>query len=341
MMTDPTGDSTAAANAALDIQSVSIAEPYYTDGSQKLVFTMKVASLASVPAGAEWRILWNFPTTVTGSYYVEMNTDPSGVVAFQYGTIDLTSAVVTAVGQPHLLGVCDAESTYLPDGTIRLVLSTSKIGNAAAGDVIGGLLARTFVTTGSVVTSSRTAVDTAATTGTYLMVGNNFCAPPAVTTIEDDDSRIAYSNGWHLLQDGNASAGHFRFASGKPKASLAFTVPSNQFGSITYNYAKSTKGGLSVPRKTRNSSSARNTARCSPGPTRSKSVATASPISTASRWKTPPPTPRRPAVPARRRRIPRPPAPPRSSCRRSPCRTTRKEFPSWPRRRWGYRFASL
>jgi hypothetical protein len=243
MITDPTADGAAAANPALDIQSVSIAEPFYTDGSQKLVFTMKVASLASVPPGAEWRMLWNFPTTVTGSYYVEMNTDPTGVLAFQYGTIDLTSAVVTAVGQTHLLGSCDAESTYLPDGTIRLVLSTSKIGNAAAGDVLGGLLTRTFVTTGSVVTSSRTAIDTAATTNTYLMVGNNYCAPPTVTTIEDDDSRIAYSNGWHLLSDTNASAGHFRMGSGKSTASLTFTVPSNQFGSITYNYAKSTKGG--------------------------------------------------------------------------------------------------
>ena len=75
------------------------------------------------------------------------------------------------------------------------------------------------------------------------MVGNGFCAPPVVTTIEDDDSRIAYSSGWHSAQDGNASAGHFRFASGKPKASLAFNVPANQFGSITYNFAKSTKGG--------------------------------------------------------------------------------------------------
>jgi hypothetical protein len=75
------------------------------------------------------------------------------------------------------------------------------------------------------------------------MVGNGFCAPPAMTTIEDDDSRIAYSNGWHLLSDGNASAGHFRMGSGKSTASLAFTVPSNQFGSITYNYAKSPKGG--------------------------------------------------------------------------------------------------
>src|SRR5207248_8069705 len=107
MMTDAAGDGAAAANPALDIQSVSIAEPYYADGSQKLVFTMKVASLASVPAGAEWRILWNFPTTKSGSYYVEMHTDSSGVVGYEYGTIDLTEAVVTAVGQPHPLGTPD------------------------------------------------------------------------------------------------------------------------------------------------------------------------------------------------------------------------------------------
>jgi len=243
MITDATADGTAAANAALDIQSVSIAEPFYADGSQKLVFTMKVASLASVPPASEWRILWNFPTTDSGSYYIEMHTDNSGVVGYEYGTIDATDAVVTSVGQPHPLGALDAESTYLPDGTIRLVVSTSKIGNAVAGDILGGLLARTFVTTGSIVTTSRTAIDTASTPNTYLMVGNGFCAPPAVTTIEDNDSRIAYSNGWHLAQDGNASAGHFRFASGKPTARLDFNVPANQFGSITYDFAKSTKGG--------------------------------------------------------------------------------------------------
>src|SRR5258708_4161703 len=84
MITDPTGDGAAAANPALDIQSVSIAEPYYADGSQKVIFTMKVASLASVPAGAERRVLWDFPTTPNGSYYAEMHTDSSGTVAFGY-----------------------------------------------------------------------------------------------------------------------------------------------------------------------------------------------------------------------------------------------------------------
>lgn len=243
MMTDPAGDSTAAASPALDIQSVSIAEPYYADGSQKLVFTMKVGSLATLPPGGEWRILWNFPTTDSGSYYVEMNTDAQGAVHYEYGTIDLTDAVVTAVGTLHPLGLLDAESTYTPDGTIRLVVSTDKVGNAVAGDILGGLLARTFVQTGSVLTTSRTAIDAAATPNTYVMVGNAFCAPPAVTTIEDDDSHIAYSNGWHLLSSSNASAGHFRMASGKTTASLTFDVPAGKFGAITYKFATSPKGG--------------------------------------------------------------------------------------------------
>src|SRR5258706_11584739 len=90
MISDPTGDGTAAANAAPDLQSVSIAEPYYPDGSQKTVFTINVASLASVPAGAEWRVLLNFPTTARGSYYPEMHTATSGVVSFQDGTRRVT-----------------------------------------------------------------------------------------------------------------------------------------------------------------------------------------------------------------------------------------------------------
>lgn len=65
------------------------------------------------------------------------------------------------------------------------------------------------------------------------------------TQIEDNDSRIAYSNGWHLINDANASAGHFRLNNATDItyfARLTFDV-TGQSGSITYNYAKSTKGG--------------------------------------------------------------------------------------------------
>src|SRR5207248_9733614 len=57
VVTDATGDQVGApANAALDVQSISVAEPFFADGSQKLVFTLKVANLATVPANAQWRI---------------------------------------------------------------------------------------------------------------------------------------------------------------------------------------------------------------------------------------------------------------------------------------------
>jgi hypothetical protein len=65
------------------------------------------------------------------------------------------------------------------------------------------------------------------------------------TQIEDDDSRVAYSNGWHLIKDSKASAGHFRLNNGSDSthfARLSFDVK-GQSGSITYNFAKSTKGG--------------------------------------------------------------------------------------------------
>jgi PKD repeat protein len=70
--------------------------------------------------------------------------------------------------------------------------------------------------------------------------------PPVVTCYDDNDSHIAYSSGWHLVDNNNASGKHFRLHNGKDAthfAALTFDVPSGQTGSLTYTYAKSTKGG--------------------------------------------------------------------------------------------------
>jgi len=70
-------------------------------------------------------------------------------------------------------------------------------------------------------------------------------APPP-PCIEDNDARIAYSNGWHLINYASASDGHFRYHSGNSPqhfANLDFTVPTGSTGSITYSFAKSPKGG--------------------------------------------------------------------------------------------------
>jgi hypothetical protein len=86
------------------------------------------------------------------------------------------------------------------------------------------------------------ASDVASLGSTYALVGNASCVP-TVTFLEDDDSRIAYSNGWHLVKDPNASDGHFRLNQAKGSATLSFEVPAGQFGAVTYNFARSPKGG--------------------------------------------------------------------------------------------------
>ena len=246
VLSDAAGDQTGAPlNGALDIQSVSIAEPYYADGSQKITFILKVASLATLPPNAQWRVIWNFPTTTGGQYYADMRTSETGAVSFEYGEILVTSAVVTSVGEPSKLGDADPTSSYSTDGTIRIVLPNSAIGNAEPFDLIGGLIARTYVATGSAVTSFRVATDTAEDSATYRLVGNAYCAPPVITCIEDDDASIDVSAGWQTVNNSNASAGHYRLSLGTGDTMvLSLDVPAGQFGAVTYHYATSRKGGI-------------------------------------------------------------------------------------------------
>jgi hypothetical protein len=69
--------------------------------------------------------------------------------------------------------------------------------------------------------------------------------PCSGTTVEDDDPHIAYSNGWHLINDSAASAGHYRLNEGGNNIhSAVLTFDDTALtGSVTYFYATSTKGG--------------------------------------------------------------------------------------------------
>jgi hypothetical protein len=69
---------------------------------------------------------------------------------------------------------------------------------------------------------------------------------PITDCMEDDDARIAYSDGWHNGTSINASSGHFRWHQGKSTShtvGVDFSVPANGTGTFSYRYAKSTKGG--------------------------------------------------------------------------------------------------
>jgi hypothetical protein len=244
IVTDPTGDQVGAPlNAALDIQSISVAEPYFADGSQKLVFTLKVADLSTVPARAQWRLFWNSPAAPNGIYYLGMTSDDNANVTFEYGTavvqvvgLVLGVPVTTKVGTPD-------DGRFAADGTITITVANTKVGTPKAGDLLGSIYGRTFLITGTTTTRSTTAIDLTGTGDAYALVGNGYCAPPVVTCYEDNDPHIAYGNGWHLISDPNASAGHFRMTAGRRPATLVFTVPEGKFGAVTYKYATSPRGG--------------------------------------------------------------------------------------------------
>jgi hypothetical protein len=70
--------------------------------------------------------------------------------------------------------------------------------------------------------------------------------PTPPSCIEDNDARVAYSGGWHLINYAAASGGHFRYHTGNSpnhSAGLDFLIPSGSTGSFTYVFAKSPKGG--------------------------------------------------------------------------------------------------
>lgn len=70
-------------------------------------------------------------------------------------------------------------------------------------------------------------------------------APPPPQCFEDDDSHFVYDNGWHTVNDANASAGHYHLKDGKSDQhgiSFSFQLQSGQ-GTLQYFYATSSKGG--------------------------------------------------------------------------------------------------
>ena len=247
VVTNPAGTQVGApANTQLNVRSVSVAEPYTADGAQKLTFTMKVQDLSSIPRSANWRMIWTTASSSTSYFYVAMNSDQNSAVTFEYGQLSVQSEVVVGVSTFTALGAPDAAS-YKPDGTIQITVSDAKLGFAKPGDLIGSLVGRTYLA--GVSATSRAAVDRTSP-GNYLVLGNEYCNPANFTTtvtVEDDDPRIDYDNGWHQVANAQASKGHYHYShSEEASAELNFVVPAGKVGAVTLNYGLSGAGGGSA-----------------------------------------------------------------------------------------------
>ena len=96
---------------------------------------MKVATLDPLPTTSHWRIAFQTPgQPATVSWFVQMlrGADSNAEPTFVYGTIDSAASEFT------VLGNADA-GTWSPDGTIRITLASSKIGNPQAGQTLSAI----------------------------------------------------------------------------------------------------------------------------------------------------------------------------------------------------------
>ncbi|HBB87401.1 MAG TPA: hypothetical protein DC047_07275 [Blastocatellia bacterium] len=140
----------------------------------------------------------------------------------------------------------DGSASSDPDTGDSVASYTFDFGDGAVVTQSGAKIAHTY-NAGGIYTAKLTVADTHGGTSTnaaqvQITVNNR----PTTDCMEDDDARIAYSDGWHNGAIGNASAGHYRWHSGKSSshtASVDFSVPANGTGVFSYRYAKSTKGG--------------------------------------------------------------------------------------------------
>jgi hypothetical protein len=190
VLTDPAGDSLDQLGSH-DIRSVQIAEPYSADGSQKLVFTLKMADLADpLTPNTTWRTY--FTGADNNGYFVDMRTDVLGAVSFKYGTYILNSD--NTAGTATTVGNLDAGSKYdTTTDAITLVASNNKIGNPQAGARLSRLFVRVPVV--AVVPDNANYASPNAGVG-YTLIGNAACqnrpaAPSALTAANAGKGSVA------------------------------------------------------------------------------------------------------------------------------------------------------
>ncbi len=164
---DPAGD---AQVAALDVQSLSVAEPKTTDGSHPIVFTLKVAGLSTFTPGNAWMILWNrpVPDATYDRNYVVMRATGLGTAAFKVGKISPPNT-----NQATDLG--NATGSFSADGTITITITTAQVDNVGTGQDLPALEVRTFAVNVSGSPSSQATSIDHTTSTSYTLVGSAMC----------------------------------------------------------------------------------------------------------------------------------------------------------------------
>jgi Fibronectin type III domain len=171
----------------VDIQSISIAEPFLGAGINQLVFTMRLApsTMNMAPPNTQWFIIWDrlHPDADFDRYYVAGRSDPTGAMSFEYGkfgvALDPTNPNPNA-NTPVKIGDADS-GTYDPiTGLLRITLSTSKAENIQPGQSLNNVNGRTYLNRPDPDQRSQNNANDITGNGSYTLVGNASCTPSIV-----------------------------------------------------------------------------------------------------------------------------------------------------------------
>jgi hypothetical protein len=167
VLSDGTGDELTN-DASRDVQWASVTEPT-SIGPGNVEFVIKVADLSKPAANSTWPL--QFKTADGADHWVKMETDALGNVSFGYGdgtgTTDPLGTTTTA----------DPQSSFTPDGQIRIVVPRAAFG-IKAGDTLSSFLIRVAFRGGAVTLTPDNAPDSLAPTGQYVVKGNESCVVP-------------------------------------------------------------------------------------------------------------------------------------------------------------------
>ncbi|HEV8134349.1 MAG TPA: PKD domain-containing protein, partial [Pyrinomonadaceae bacterium] len=217
-------------------------------GEKLSAFLMRVEAVAITPDNCPDSLTPAGSYTIVGNTSCQPNNAPLAVLSGNPTSGNAPLSVNFSGANSSDPDPGDSIASYsfdFGDGTAVLTQSTATTshtyqnpGNYPARLTVKDSRGKSSTNLAQVMISATDASPTPTPTPTPLPCGG--------TRVEDDDSHITYSNGWHLISNSSASSGHFRLNEGgsnQHNVLLTFDTSPTATGAITYFYATSQRGG--------------------------------------------------------------------------------------------------
>lgn len=182
---DAAGDVSTGGTAQHDLRALGISEAV-VGAAHRLVATMQVADLSTLPPNSIWRTEWKAPNGTT--YFVNLSTAGSGSGPTLPGQPACNYGAIDAQGIYRSQGLADS-CAHAADGSITIGVASSKVGNVLpdaplAQRGLAGVRADALVLGGALGTGVTTRVDSMPA-GTYVVRGTAACTNASPVANDD------------------------------------------------------------------------------------------------------------------------------------------------------------